>query len=485
MKKNKQAETEIQNDLQAEEKKPNPLTLLRSWNFSALFLGGFISNVGSYFTSVAIIFLGLVFTSGLSESEATRAIALMTTFTLLPMLILGPIAGVLVDKFDRKKVMIIADVLGAVAAFGLILATQMWHIYLFAIFNSSVRQFFYPAKTASIPKLVKQDQLLSANGFIQTTSQLSRLIGPLLAGFLIAAVGFDIAFIVDGCSYILSAILLLTIRANLKPEQAEEKITIRSVGTGLKEGFKLAFGDKIITFVIILFSFTILMIGMVDPLIVPYMSFEFGIGEEQFGMMMSFAAISGLILAIVISIKGQMKRKLTFMTVTILIASFCLAFLGLAPLLPGGVAWIWAGMILVGMINVGFNLPFATLLQRIVPNKDLGKISGVIDTVITAASVTASGIAAALAGVISTSWIFIILTIAIAVGGIVGLVVIKFMNLEQIAQLREEKMKAIKEREEEEKKSKERIVDFDEQVQLTLDEIRSEDPLQAPYPTLD
>ena len=59
------------------------------------------------------------------------------------------------------------------------------------------------------------------------------------------------------------------------------------------------------------------------------------------------------------------------------------------------------------------------------------------------------------------------------------------MNLEKIAQLREEKMKAIKERKEEEKKSKERIVDFDEQVQLTLDEMRLEDPLQAPHPTFD
>ncbi len=482
---NNQADTEIQNDLSTEKKKTNPLVLLKSWDFSALFLGGFISNVGSYFTSVAIIFLGLAFTSGLTENEATRAIALMTTFTLAPMLVLGPIAGVLADKFDRKKVMIVADVLGATAAFGLIFTTQMWHLYLFAIFNSSVRQFFYPAKTASIPRIVKQDQLLSANGFIQTTSQLSRLIGPLLAGFLIAAFGFDIAFIIDGCSYIASAILLFTIRRDLKPERTEEKITIRSVGTGLKDGFRLAFGDKIITFVIILFSFTILMIGMVDPLIVPYMSFEFGIGEEEFGMMMSFAAISGLILAIFLSIKGQIKRKLTFMSATILVASICLAFLGLAPYLPGGSAWIWAGMILVGCINVGFNLPFATLLQRIIPDKDLGKISGVIDTVITAASVTASGIAAGLAGVISTSWIFLTLTIAIAVGGIVGLLVIKYKKLDKIAQLREEEMKAIKELEEKEKKSKEKIVDFDEQVQLTLDKLKSEDPLQVPYPTLD
>ncbi len=483
--KNVQPANELNDDITAEERKPNPLALLRSWDFSALFLGGFISNVGSYFTSVAIIFMALVFTSGLTENEATRAIALMTTFTLLPMLILGPVAGVLVDKFDRKKVMIIADFLGALAAFGLILTTQMWHLYLFALFNSSVRQFFYPAKTASIPRLVKQDQLLSANGFIQTTSQLSRLIGPLLAGFLIAAFGFDISFIIDGSSYIVSAILLFTIRKDLKPEKTEDKITLRSVGTGLKDGFRLAFTDKIITFVIILFSFTILMIGMVDPLIVPYMNFEFGVGEKEFGMMMSFAAISGLILAIILSVKGQLKRKLTFMSVTILVASFCLAFLAIAPFAPGGVVWIWMGMILVGCINVGFNLPFATLIQRIVPNKDLGKISGVIDTVITAASVIASIIAATLAGVIPTSWIFIIITICIAIAGTVGLIVIKYMNLEKIAQLREEEMKAILEQKEEEILEIEKIADFDEQAKLTFDEILGEEGTPSPEPSLD
>ena len=483
--KNKHADTLVQDDLQEKEKKPNPLTLLKNWDFSALFIGGFINNVGSYFTTVAIMFIGLVFTAGLPENEATREIALMTTFTLLPMLILGPIAGVLADKFDRKKVMIIADFLGAGAAFSLIFATQMWHLYVFALFNSSVRQFFYPAKTASIPRIVKQDQLLSANGFIQTTSQLSRLIGPILAGFLIAAFGFDIAFAIDGCSYVISAFLLITIKRDLKPAKTEEKVTIRSVGVGLKDGFRLAFSDKIITFVIILFSFTILMIGMVDPLIVPYMNFQFGIGEEEFGMMMSFAAVSGLILAVALSIKGQMKRKLTFMTATILIASICMAFLGLAPFLPGGVAWLWTGMILVGCINVGFNLPFATLIQRIIPDKDLGKISGVIDTVITGASVTASGIAAALAGVIPTSWIFMILTVAIALGGGVGLVAIKFMKLEKIAQLREEEMKAIKQREEIEKEAIEEIVDFDKQVQLALEELKSEEPVKVPYSALD
>ena len=115
---------------QVEEKKPNALSLLKSWDFSALFLGGFISNIGSYFTSIAIFFFALEITENLTATEATRLIALMTTFSLIPVFILGPIAGVLVDKFDRKKVMIIADLFAAVAVISLMFSSKMWHLYL-------------------------------------------------------------------------------------------------------------------------------------------------------------------------------------------------------------------------------------------------------------------------------------------------------------------------------------------------------------------
>ncbi len=471
--------------IQVEEKKPNALSLLKSWDFSALFLGGFISNIGSYFTSIAIVFFALEITDNLTATEATRLIALMTTFSLIPVFVLGPIAGVLVDKFDRKKVMILADLFAAGAIIALMFASQMWHLYLIFFLNSSVRQFFYPAKTASIPRIVKQDQLLSANGFIQTSSSISRLIGPLLAGFLIEFFGLRSAFIVDASTFIFSAVMIFMIRKDLKPKDDGEKLSLRNVATGLKEGFKISFGDKIITFVLILFSFTILLVGMVDPLIVPYMNFAFGLGEKEFGMLMSFSAVSGIIAAVILSIKGQLKKKLTFMTASIIIASFCLAFIGLATILPGGYIWLYVGFALVGMMNVGFSIPFSTLLQSIIKNENLGKVSGVIDTVITGASLLASTIAAALAGVVSISIIFGIIAALIAVAGAVGLLYIKSTKLDKQAQIREEEMKYLKELEEIEKKSVKSEEDFERIAEITLEQIKIEEAQGSPQPSID
>ena len=463
--------------------KPKFISLLGNWNFSALFLGGFISNVGSYFTSIAIIFLALTYTSHLPENEATRAVALMTTFTLAPMLLLGPIAGVISDKFDRKKIMVLGDFLGAISAFGLIFATQIWHLYIFAIINSSVRQFFYPAKTASIPRIVKQDQLLTANGFIQTSSNVARLIGPVLAGFLAGIFGFQIAFIIDGISYVVSAVLIFTIKKDLKPPVPEERLSMKSMIVGMRDGFKFSFKDRIISFVIILFAFVIFLIGMIDPLIVPYMNFEFGMTEQDFGLIMSFSAISGIIAAVILSIKGELKKKLTFMTITVMVASFCLAFMALAPYLPGGFVWIYVGFALVGVINVGFNIPFSTLLQTIVRNEHLGKISGVIDFVINSASLIAAVIAATLAGIIPTAIIYGIIAILILIAGVIGIIVIRALKLEDEAQEREASMKIEREQEELEKK-KEEESDFADNIQLTIEQIKA-DEMKSSLPTLD
>jgi MFS family permease len=428
---------------EVEQKRPNAFSLLKNRDFSALFIGGFISNIGTWFTYVAVIFLAIEITSHLSPTESTQAVALLTTCTLLPMLVLGPLAGALVDKFDRKKVMVFADFLGASAALALFFATQMWHLYLFMIFSSSVKQFFYPARTASIPRVVKQEQLLSANGFIQTTNQIARMVGPLLAGFIADGLGLRIAFLFDAASYIVSAVLILIIKTNLKPPQNGEKVNVRSVLTGMKDGFKITFTDKIISFVVITFGITILAVGAIDPVAVPYLNFEFGLGERDFGILMSVSAVSGVIAAVILSIKGQLKKKLRFMAISILALGFSVAVLSFSPFVVAPIVWLYLGLCLIGFTNVGFSIPFATLLQTIVKNENLGKVSGVIDMIMTGASLLASLLAVALTGFISISILLGIVAAIVLLAGIGSLVTIKVKNLEGITHEREEDMKLV------------------------------------------
>lgn len=425
----------------------NPFSLLKEWDFSALFLGGFVSNIGSYFTVVALVFLALDFTSHLPDNIAVQEVALISTFSLLPMILLGPIGGAIADRLDRKKVLYIADFLGAIAAFSLIFSTKIWHLYIFSIVNASVRQFFYPAKQASLPKIVNRERLLSANGLIQSTQQLSRIIGPLVAGFVTAAFGLRIAFIVDGFTYLFSAAMIMSIKTDLHPEKGNGKVSLRNVAHDMKEGFSLVMHDKILRFILAVFFFTILCIGFIDPLIVPYLDIEFGMGEKEFGILMSISAVSGIFAAIIISIKKQMKRKIAFMLSTIVVLAVMTFIIGIAAYLPGGVIWLFIGFASIGVVNVGFNVPFSTLLQKIVLNKHLGKISGIIDTVLNIAMFLASLIAVILSRYLPISLIFIIISSIIAAAGIIGLVLNRANGYDHIANERELEMKQYLEQE--------------------------------------
>jgi len=128
---------------------------------------------------------------------------------------------------------------------------------------------------------------LSANGFIQSTQQLSRIIGPLVAGFVVAFFGLRIAFIIDGISYLISSALIFSIRADLWPIKNNDKrnVTIHHVFYDLRDGFRLVFNDTILRFILFIFFFTILAIDLLDPLIVPYLKIEFGLDEKAFGML--------------------------------------------------------------------------------------------------------------------------------------------------------------------------------------------------------
>ncbi len=431
-------------ELEQTEKKESAFALLKNRDFAVLFVGGFISNMGTWFTQIAVLFYALSLVKHLPENEATQAVALLTTFTLLPMLVLGPIGGVIADKYDRKKIMIISDLLGVAVATGLIFANQMWHLYLLLTLSSSVRQFFYPARSAAQPMIVEQDKLLSANGLTQTTIQISRMLGPLAAGFLIPAAGYQAAFSIDAVSYLVSALLILFIRTDLKVPQKEEKICVKSVFVGMRDGAIITFKDKIIGFVVISFAVTIFAIGAIDPVAVPYLNFSFGLGEEDFGIMMMISALSGVLAAVILSLKGKLNRKLLFMSFAILALGTAVMIMAIALYLPGPIVWLYIGMSFIGFTNVGFSIPFTTLLQIIIKNEHLGKVSGTVDTVMTGASLIASVIAAALAKIMQINIILIIVASIILVSGAVFLIIVRTRRMDKVVLIREEEMKLFK-----------------------------------------
>ena len=147
--------------------------------YGKLWIGQLINNIGSQFTFLALQFL--VF----SLTGSPLAMGILAACEMVPMLIFGAYAGVLVDRYDRKRIMIISNIIQAIWLFCIPLTTLLpnrilW-IYILAFLMGTVNRFFFPSRNASIPKLVPKEDLLAANSLSAATYQLSVLTGPISA----------------------------------------------------------------------------------------------------------------------------------------------------------------------------------------------------------------------------------------------------------------------------------------------------------------
>src|SRR5512137_2925841 len=171
----------------------NPYRALLSGNrnYRLLWLGQIVSQLGDWFNSVAVYALLLEMTG------TATSVALMIIVQFLPMAVIGPVAGVVVDRVDRRRLMIVTDVLRGVLILVLLAvhrAEQVWLVYLVMGATVSATAFFEPARTAVIPNITSRAELLTANALSSATWSAMLAIGAGAGGLVTAAFGRNVAF---------------------------------------------------------------------------------------------------------------------------------------------------------------------------------------------------------------------------------------------------------------------------------------------------
>ena len=162
------------------------IATLRQRNFALLWAGGLISMAGDWMLYIALP----IYVYQLTHS--TLATSLMFIAETLPRIALGSVAGVFVDRWERKRTMVIANGLLALGLLPLLLvrsAEWVWLVYLVGFVQATIEQFFDPAKNAMLPNLVAKKELVSANALNALNNNLARLIGPALGGVVGRAAG--------------------------------------------------------------------------------------------------------------------------------------------------------------------------------------------------------------------------------------------------------------------------------------------------------
>ncbi len=192
-------------------------------NFRQLWLGQVVSQLGDWFDTLAL------FTLVLKLTGSGRAVGLVLVARFLPSVVLGPLSGVVADRFSRRTIMISSDVARAVVVLGFLLVRrpdQVWIVYALTVLQLAFSTFFEPAKTAAIPSIVAQRDLVNANSIASITWSVMLTLGAAIGGAITDWFGTDAAFIIDSLTYLASAALIAGVRLPRRPTRAKTKLTI-------------------------------------------------------------------------------------------------------------------------------------------------------------------------------------------------------------------------------------------------------------------
>lgn len=346
------------------------LQVLRQHNFALLWFGQLVSSVGDWVLLIALPFYVY------EQTGSALATGTMVIVENLPNLLFSSLAGVFVDQWDRKRTMVIADLLRAAVLLLLPLlgsSGRLWIVYPVAFASSTITQFFIPAKSALIPRLVGRQHLIEANTLNSLGDHLTSLIGPALGGVFLGLLGLTGVVLIDAASYLISGALIFFISLPAAPPEEQADATTRpTVWRDWLAGLRLVKSERLIAALFAVMGVAMLGQGIIGVLWVVFVREILQGSALEYGWVQVAVAVGGLIGGLVMGYAGKMLPPgrligLSGMAIgLLLLATFNL------PSLP----LILALQVLVGIAAVGFFVTVQTLLQTSTANQYLGRIFG-------------------------------------------------------------------------------------------------------------
>ncbi|HEY8420550.1 MAG TPA: MFS transporter [Thermoclostridium sp.] len=368
------------------------LKLIKQKDFSLLILGKLVSLLGSNMQQFALSLYVLAITG------SATVFASILSISILPRLLLSPVAGVFGDWFDRKKTIVSLDFLNAIII-GIFAGIYMVNdnlsiaaIYILVILLEITEIFFHSAMSAVLPSMVKKEELLEANSFNSLVMSIGNVLSPVIAAALYGAFGMKIILIVNSASFALSAVSEIFINMP-KTHKQPEKIDIKTFMNDLAEGINILKSNRLISTMIGLGT---LINFSVSPL--------FGIGlvyifkqvlkvnDMQFGVF-EMALSASMLLAPVLCggiIKKIRIGKLTYLSFTItavliLIMSVFPSGFILKAFNTNMVSYVGLLIIsfVIGLVVAVANIAIGTLFNQVVPLELMGRTSTVFNLAVT------------------------------------------------------------------------------------------------------
>jgi MFS family permease len=368
---------------------------LRKGPFRLLFSGQVVSDLGDWLDYLALVVL-IVY----RWHYGTGALALLAVCLAAPWAVLGPVAGVWVDRLPRKPVLIAADVLRAGIVCGFVFAPGLGVLLALVAAKMSVSTFFVPAQQASIQATVPPEDLLAATSLSQLSLQATKILGPALGGVLVAAAGVHVAFALDAASFAVSAAILSFLPAlpSTAAAAAAGAAGERSFVRELREGFAAIAGRRVLTLSIGSMAATVFLVFMFDSLS-PLALHSLGVRAGLLGVAVGTIGGGAAVGTIVIGSMAQQLNPFSLMATGKLLVGGGVAGLGIGLLHHAHVATpVWlAALAAIGVGAAAILVPYSFVLQTRTPPEVMGRVVVGADAVQTLLAVGAPLAGAAIA----------------------------------------------------------------------------------------
>ena len=365
------------------------MQLLRDRRFALLVTGQAVNGIGSWCAIVALWgYAAYRFDAG------PGGVALLGLAWALPPVALGAFAGVPIDRFGPKKVLMTADVLAAVVSLSFLLAGSFGVLVALAALHGVTSSFSDPAFRALPPRLVRDDQLVAANAILGSAAQSAIAFGPLLAAVSIATFGIEGAFVIDAATYIVGVLVLLPF--TIGPVSAAE--ATGRVSDQVREGFRVVRRRPRLRLLLGMCSTVYLIWGaflVIEPV---YVREVLHGSPTMFALLQATFGFGLLATGLLVSRLGERVARVQ-------VPAIAAAVSGLAAALYVGTAIpavAFLGILLWGAVTALFVVPARTLVQRAAPMEAHGRVMALDGTLNSGGSLVALplvGVAAAIVGV--------------------------------------------------------------------------------------
>jgi MFS family permease len=345
-----------------------PWSPFLSRDFSLLWSASVVATVASQLRHVANYY------QVYALSGSSLKLGLTGFFQALPFILFGLFGGAVADVFDRKKLILITQVLNILPglALGILTATgaiQVWHIYVVSVIHSLIQAFGRPARTAIIPNLVPPTHLMSAITLNTATQQVSFLLGPLVGGILIDRLSLDFTYFIDAALHLPVVVAILAIRSTGRPGGRTQRLSFSS----MVDGIQFIWTERII-FGLCLLDFGVVLVGYYQPILPIFATDVFAMGATGFGLLYSAPAVGSILGLLTLLLVGNVKRKGILSVTCALCFAASLALFGLSRS-------FWMAIVAVGALGftdaIGVSVR-RTVVQLLAPDHMRGRANSII-----------------------------------------------------------------------------------------------------------